>query len=432
MSTSSITSGVNCCGICLDDFTKPKTIDCCHTFCEYCLFGYVAKVVKNGIFPCPTCRQNITLPSDGVKAFPANVQMGNSADDSQSQQHTKEEELQAAASVCPQHKKDKDLYCKDCNLTLCYKCFITGHQGHVLTNVEDLADPFRLELQQMKSTIGQNIVQINENKGLVISAMSQLVDSSEAECNKVDQQVDKIYHVLKGAGEELKTKIREQCTEKTLALNGALVDLEDLGTKLEDLENATTRVENSMVQEILDTTPIIRQQIEDYTGGSFIIPDIDCPNFEEGEIDSDDLSEQLGKLIGLTPSDDSGSGESTELETDGPDAHDTTENEPEERTDSTSSIQLLHLIQSDMVSQVQSDMMAQFLRTVVPVTSQKPEDRGVLHPNVLCDGCEGKVYGVRFKCCVCPDYDLCSSCEGTGLHTQHDMRQILTPQATKR
>ncbi|KAK6172612.1 hypothetical protein SNE40_016232 [Patella caerulea] len=353
-------------------------------------------------------------------------------EDGSQRQHTKQEERQAAASVCRQHKKENDLYCKDCNLTLCYKCFITGHQGHTLTNVEDLGEPFRQELQQMKSTIGQTILQNNENKGLVISAMSQLVDSSEAECNKVDQQVDKIYQVLKGAGEELKTKIREQCTDKTTALNDVLVHLEDLDTKLEDLENATTRVEKSEVQEILDTTPIIRQQMEDYTDGNFSMPDIDCPKFEEGEIDSDDLSEQLGKLMSLTSSDDSDVDESTELEKDGPDAPEATENEPEERTDSTSSMQLLDLIQSDMRSQFQSDMMAQFLSTVVPVTPQKPEARGVLHPNVLCDGCEGKVYGVRFKCCVCPDYDLCSSCEGTGLHNQHDMRQILTPQATKR
>lgn len=28
---------------------------------------------------------------------------------------------------------------------------------------------------------------------------------------------------------------------------------------------------------------------------------------------------------------------------------------------------------------------------------------------------------------VCPDYDLCQSCEGKGIHTEHDMMKITKP-----
>ncbi|XP_074148459.1 sequestosome-1 isoform X2 [Sminthopsis crassicaudata] len=45
----------------------------------------------------------------------------------------------------------------------------------------------------------------------------------------------------------------------------------------------------------------------------------------------------------------------------------------------------------------------------------------VVHPNVICDGCNGPVVGNRFKCTICPDYDLCSSCESKGLHKEHNM-----------
>ncbi|KAG9465340.1 hypothetical protein GDO78_018488 [Eleutherodactylus coqui] len=51
----------------------------------------------------------------------------------------------------------------------------------------------------------------------------------------------------------------------------------------------------------------------------------------------------------------------------------------------------------------------------------------VVHPNVTCDGCEGPVVGNRFKCLICPDYDLCSTCETKGIHKEHNMIMFPTP-----
>ncbi|XP_066470119.1 sequestosome-1 [Tiliqua scincoides] len=51
----------------------------------------------------------------------------------------------------------------------------------------------------------------------------------------------------------------------------------------------------------------------------------------------------------------------------------------------------------------------------------------VVHPNVICDGCDGPVVGARFKCTVCPDYDLCSTCEGKGVHKDHNMVMFQSP-----
>ncbi|XP_075297651.1 sequestosome-1 isoform X2 [Opisthocomus hoazin] len=53
--------------------------------------------------------------------------------------------------------------------------------------------------------------------------------------------------------------------------------------------------------------------------------------------------------------------------------------------------------------------------------------RDMVHPNVICDGCEGPVVGARFKCTVCPDYDLCSTCEGKGIHKEHNMVMFQSP-----
>ncbi|XP_037116666.1 sequestosome-1 isoform X2 [Syngnathus acus] len=55
-----------------------------------------------------------------------------------------------------------------------------------------------------------------------------------------------------------------------------------------------------------------------------------------------------------------------------------------------------------------------------------PPHVGAVHA-VTCDGCEGPVAGVRFKCSVCPDYDLCSACQVQGKHTEHPLLPIWHP-----
>jgi sequestosome 1 len=53
---------------------------------------------------------------------------------------------------------------------------------------------------------------------------------------------------------------------------------------------------------------------------------------------------------------------------------------------------------------------------------------GEEHPGVTCDGCEKPVIGFRYKCVICPDYDLCGHCETKGLHPGHNMIRIASPQ----
>lgn len=41
--------------------------------------------------------------------------------------------------------------------------------------------------------------------------------------------------------------------------------------------------------------------------------------------------------------------------------------------------------------------------------------------HAICDGCDQPIFGLRYKCLVCPDYDLCDKCEKKALHSEHDM-----------
>ena len=51
-----------------------------------------------------------------------------------------------------------------------------------------------------------------------------------------------------------------------------------------------------------------------------------------------------------------------------------------------------------------------------------------LHPNIFCDICGCPIRGVRFKCAVCRDYDLCEDCDDDETHTEHPMIKIHIPE----
>ena len=56
-----------------------------------------------------------------------------------------------------------------------------------------------------------------------------------------------------------------------------------------------------------------------------------------------------------------------------------------------------------------------------------PDQSGPAHPGVVCDGCDKHIFGMRFKCIVCPNYDLCLTCKTKGIHKEHEMLHISIP-----
>ena len=60
------------------------------------------------------------------------------------------------------------------------------------------------------------------------------------------------------------------------------------------------------------------------------------------------------------------------------------------------------------------------------------EDTGMIHLGIYCDGCNDEriqIHGNRYKCLICPDYDLCENCKNSGIRTtpcqpNHNMSMI--------
>lgn len=48
----------------------------------------------------------------------------------------------------------------------------------------------------------------------------------------------------------------------------------------------------------------------------------------------------------------------------------------------------------------------------------------VRHYDVICDSCENEIFGYRYKCLQCRDFDLCMHCEAKLIHQEHAMIRI--------
>nr|XP_006820397.1 PREDICTED: uncharacterized protein LOC102806788 [Saccoglossus kowalevskii] len=77
----------------------------------------------------------------------------------------------------------------------------------------------------------------------------------------------------------------------------------------------------------------------------------------------------------------------------------------------------------DVVGQLSKYILKVYIR----LTGKKYHKK-VHYPRIMCDGCENRIVGPRFKCVVCPGYDLCKGCEEKGLHPDHEMIKIRKPQ----
>ena len=53
-----------------------------------------------------------------------------------------------------------------------------------------------------------------------------------------------------------------------------------------------------------------------------------------------------------------------------------------------------------------------------------------VHMELKCDSCGAlPLTGCRYRCVICPDFDICENCEDKGVHAEHPM--VRFRQATK-
>ena len=109
---STIISSLTC-TVCLGYFKDPKQLICGHTFCKACL---VSIYKSKSELTCPICRQNTTVPTQGVSKLPTNLTLKRMLEDLQTGDQLSafgvEEDEPGNASCCPTCEKHS---CSSCH-----------------------------------------------------------------------------------------------------------------------------------------------------------------------------------------------------------------------------------------------------------------------------------------------------------------------------
>ncbi|XP_030849547.1 probable E3 ubiquitin-protein ligase MID2 [Strongylocentrotus purpuratus] len=232
------------CPLCLDIFDGATILTSCgHTFCRKCLKNYDLSHQDLDHMICPLCRKITKLSANRVDDFLTNVTVNGLVDD----YHAKRGGMNAAQEMrpkctackfrrdavsfrrtcsnfmcekcldchqnltvvfegheivsiqdvisgkvivghqskkcCIHEQENKDMFCEDGKVHVCFKCVIVGHQNHKIKNQADFKQELRLKVNDLvqrcatkKSELEKNIQNVEEQRHEVYTAVQRLLD----------------------------------------------------------------------------------------------------------------------------------------------------------------------------------------------------------------------------------------------------------------
>ena len=261
------------CSICLDTYTKPKTIACLHTFCLKCLEEHALRTQRQGQFRCPDCQAQVNIPEgncfdnlptgflqNSLLSLLAVRQSGDGSQIScgickkksaeisycfacekllcrdcvnahelfresafQGRKVTAVKQFQAVdyeallkrQSFCPQPYHEREVtrfFCLECQICVCQVCINTDHKNHNVDPLEKAADAEKANIMAAVESIEQK----KKVCGDAINTFQQVVVELERNITAAKREVSQ-------TAEEMVAKIREHERKATKILENTRV-----------------------------------------------------------------------------------------------------------------------------------------------------------------------------------------------------------------
>ena len=280
------------CSICLDTYTKPKTIACLHTFCLKCLEEHALRTQRQGRFRCPDCQAEVNIlegncfgnlptgflqnsllsllavrqSSDGSQIscgickkksaeisycfacekllcrdcvnahelFRESAFQGHKVTAVKQFQAVDYEALLKRQSFCPQPYHEREVtrfFCLECQICVCQVCINTDHKNHNVDPLEKAADA-------EKANIMAAVESIERKKKVCSDAIKTFQQVYE----ELEQNVTAAKREVSQTAKQMIAKIREHEREATKVLENTRV------SRIEKINSLNEQVKSLMKQ----------------------------------------------------------------------------------------------------------------------------------------------------------------------------------------
>ena len=280
------------CSICLETYTKPKTIACLHTFCLKCLEEHALRTQRQGRFQCPDCQAEVNIlegncfgnlptgflqnsllsllavrqSSDGSQIscgickkksaeisycfgcekllcrdcvnahelFRESAFQGHKVTAVKQFQAVDYEALLKRQSFCPQPYHEREVnrfFCLECQICVCQVCINTDHKNHNVDPLEKAADA-------EKANIMAAIESIERKKKVCSNAIKTFQQVYE----ELENYVTAAKREVSQTAKQMIAKIREHEREATKVLENTRV------SRIEKINSLNEQVKSLMKQ----------------------------------------------------------------------------------------------------------------------------------------------------------------------------------------
>ena len=313
------------CSICLDTYTKPKTIACLHTFCCECLKKHALTSQKQGFYRCPECQAQIGIPEgnrfdnlpssflhnsllsllavrrsgegneiscsmcqkksaeinycfdcekfmcpDCVKAhevFRDTVFEGHKVTPVKQFQAADYEALLKRHSFCSEKYHRKEItrfFCLNCQSCVCQVCFATDHKNHDLVPLEKAADDGKINILARAALVKEKKEVCRDVIREFEKTELELEGNITAAKRRVSQTAEQMIGKIRELEREAITALDKSRISRIEKLNAGKQSVVSLEKQLDQaVEFSNNLVERSSSSDIMQNKKNVEQRFED-------------------------------------------------------------------------------------------------------------------------------------------------------------------------